>query len=450
MKGSKKWIPFAIMGGIVVVALLAAVISGAVIIHNSVSREEKVAENSKKERVKEDSDKPDSDGKNKDSKENTEDTDQQDQPSEQEQDYAELREAALKNQYAGFVDALRFTTNKWVDETDIEEHSLDNTAENQFAIYDVDLDGKEELVVMFTTASMVGMCGEVFDFDQENGMLVSELREFPSYTFYTNGMIKVDWSHNQTRGELYPYTIYRYDESKDQYVQAGAAYSENKEYAGDDFNEASDTDHDGVIYYVSREDSENSTPMTEEEYNNWLKEMFGDATEVELPYEPVTAENSDKYKDAYMQVLKNYTNKYLKTDQTDLGNIWILDGQEAAVDTLKSLQGVEIQEHDDFVNVEYGEEGMLDYGIDDGGWFDYRNEALDGISFFGIRPGMTEQEAEEQLARYCIWKEGPQTSGSGDKAYCSGRGSVNICVWLNVENGVVKRIDFAPRNHYAG
>ncbi len=63
-------------------------------------------------------------------------------------------------------------------------------SENKFAVYDVDNDGKEELIILYTTTITAGMAGYIFAYDNETGVLQTKLHEFPSLTFYDNGIIK--------------------------------------------------------------------------------------------------------------------------------------------------------------------------------------------------------------------------------------------------------------------
>ncbi len=84
---------------------------------------------------------------------------------------------------------------------------LGDMSENKFAVYDVDNDGKEELIVLYSTTITAGMGGYIFAYDSEAGALQTELHEFPSLTFYNNGIVKALWSHNQGRaGDFWPYT----------------------------------------------------------------------------------------------------------------------------------------------------------------------------------------------------------------------------------------------------
>ena len=92
-------------------------------------------------------------------------------------------------------------------------------AENQFAVYDVDHDGKDELILLYSTTATAGMAGYIFAYDNESGLLQTELQEFPSLTFYENGVVEAGWSHNQglAGDTFWPYNLYQYNPDSDQY-----------------------------------------------------------------------------------------------------------------------------------------------------------------------------------------------------------------------------------------
>ena len=69
-------------------------------------------------------------------------------------------------------------------------------AANQFAVCDVDGDGREELVLLYTTSYMAGQLGLIYDTDETGGLRL-QFSEFPLLTFYDNGTVQAGWSHNQ-------------------------------------------------------------------------------------------------------------------------------------------------------------------------------------------------------------------------------------------------------------
>lgn len=73
---------------------------------------------------------------------------------------------------------------------------------NQFALLDINFDGEEELILLYTTTCTAGQRGMVLSFDETYtgiaGPVCIRLDEYPMLTFYDNGFIAAGASHNQT------------------------------------------------------------------------------------------------------------------------------------------------------------------------------------------------------------------------------------------------------------
>lgn len=168
-------------------------------------------------------------------------------------------------------------------------------AENQFAVCDVDGDGREELVIQYLTANMVaGMQALLYDTD-ENGGLRLQFSEFPNLTFYDNGAIQAGWSHNQgLAGDFWPYTLYVYDPGSDLYRDVGTVDAWSRDYQPQNYPADTDTSGTGFVYYVYRDiDTEYGVlpPVDESEYLRWREEYLAGAAELELPWQSLTAEH---------------------------------------------------------------------------------------------------------------------------------------------------------------
>ncbi|SFP76884.1 hypothetical protein SAMN05216343_11423 [Oscillibacter sp. PC13] len=168
-------------------------------------------------------------------------------------------------------------------------------AENQFAVCDVDKDGREELVLLYTTASMAGMAGFVYDCDTETGTLRNQLTEFPALTFYENGAVKADWSHNQGKaGDFWPYNLYTYDADTDSYQQVGSVDAWDKALVPEDYPSWIDISGSGFVYYLYQDLAsqwDTLDPVDEADYLAWLDTYLQDAAEMALPWEDLTAEH---------------------------------------------------------------------------------------------------------------------------------------------------------------
>lgn len=168
-------------------------------------------------------------------------------------------------------------------------------AENQFAVCDVDGDGREELVIQYLTANMVaGMRALIYDTD-ENGDLRLQFSEFPNLTFYDNGAIQAGWSHNQgLAGDFWPYTLYVYNPESDLYRDVGSVDAWSRDFQPQNYPADTDTSNSGFVYYVYRDMGTEYgviLPVDESEYLQWREEHLAGAAELELPWQSLTAEH---------------------------------------------------------------------------------------------------------------------------------------------------------------
>jgi hypothetical protein len=171
-------------------------------------------------------------------------------------------------------------------------------AQNQFAVYDIDQDGKDELILIYSTASMAGMVELIYDFDNNTKTSQEEFREFPALTFYDNGIIQADWSHNQgLAGEFWPFNLYQYNSETDRYdnvamVDAWDRSLSETDYNGNPFPVESDTDGDGVVYYIMKDgEYKLDTPVDGAEYEQWRSTYLNNANEVDIPFVDLTEDN---------------------------------------------------------------------------------------------------------------------------------------------------------------
>lgn len=174
-------------------------------------------------------------------------------------------------------------------------------SDNKFAVCDIDQDGKDELIIQYTTTYMAGMVELIYDYDKESDTVRTELVEFPAIIFYDNGVIEAGLSHNQgLAGDFWPYNLYQYEPDSDAYIMVGMIDAWDMSYAEKDFNgnpfpEEIDADGDGIVYYIIT-DGTYGTPVDLEEYNQWRRSYVGEAKEVDVPYLNLTAENIESIK----------------------------------------------------------------------------------------------------------------------------------------------------------
>ena len=167
-------------------------------------------------------------------------------------------------------------------------------AANQFAVCDVDGDGREELVIQYLTANMVaGMRALIYDTDETGGLRL-QFSEFPNLTFYDNGAIQAGWSHNQgLAGDFWPYTLYVYDPESDLYRDIGSVDAWSRDFQPQNYPADTDTSNSGFVYYVYRDMGTEYgviPPVDEREYLQWREEYLAGAAELELLWQSLTAE----------------------------------------------------------------------------------------------------------------------------------------------------------------
>ncbi|WP_455580976.1 hypothetical protein [Dysosmobacter sp.] len=225
-------------------------------------------------------------------------------PAEQAPQMSPLTEesTSARKAYAAALKTL-LDTNVLPDGTDFSDGYIgsiqdrERMAENKFTVYDVDGDGREELVLLYAAApAMAGMAGFVYDYDAQKQALRSQLTEFPALTFYENGAVKADWSHNQGKaGEgFWPYNLYLYDQETDSYQEAASVDAWDRETFPEEYPSTADTSDTGRVYYIYRDlaaEWDQIDPVDESAYQSWLDDCLGGAGELSLPYLSLTAEH---------------------------------------------------------------------------------------------------------------------------------------------------------------
>ena len=171
---------------------------------------------------------------------------------------------------------------------------------NTFAIYDIDADGEEELILCYTTTYTAGMSELIYGFDSATGTVSEELRAYPLVTHYDNGIIEEGLSHNHGMapdGDFWPYNVYRYDGEEDRYlliasVDAWSRAYREEDYEGNPFPDKIDADGDGLVYCITEgEDGEEKRMLDEPEYQEWRDSWLGEAQQIRLPVKKLTPDN---------------------------------------------------------------------------------------------------------------------------------------------------------------
>lgn len=176
-------------------------------------------------------------------------------------------------------------------------------SDNQFALYDIDKDGNIELLLVYRTTSTSGQSMIIYDYDSESDSVREQFVEYPAVTFFDNGILKADWSHNQgLGGRIWPYTLYQYNSENDSYeaiamVDAWDKNLTDKDYAGNIFPDDIDKDGDGLVYYIMDADKyELTDPVDLNEYEEWFEGYCKDADTIKISFRALTEENISQIK----------------------------------------------------------------------------------------------------------------------------------------------------------
>lgn len=178
-----------------------------------------------------------------------------------------------------------------------EDNSFGDMELNTFAIADVDGDREDELIINFTTATMAGMRCLVYQYVPETNTMEQELCAFPAVEFFTGGLAKANWSHNQgLAGErMWPYDLLGYNPATRTYhticsVDAWDKFMAATNYDGTKYPAEVDSENAGFVYLVTTEGSTQYYSKTEFE-EEWLPQTFGSAQEIPLTQWKLTEEN---------------------------------------------------------------------------------------------------------------------------------------------------------------
>lgn len=168
--------------------------------------------------------------------------------------------------------------------------------DNQFAIYDVNGDGVDELIVRFTTAPMAGNTEKIYEFHKADGTVKPILIASPNLTYYSDGTIKEDWSHGSgLAGEDYwPYTLYRYNVAEESFEEIAQVNMWSKavdtvDFKGDTYPDDIDAEGAGTVFILTHQGIVETISKTE--YEKWLSDTVNVSAEIDIPYQALSEEN---------------------------------------------------------------------------------------------------------------------------------------------------------------
>lgn len=169
----------------------------------------------------------------------------------------------------------------------------------QFAICDINKDGKEELLLHLPYDTCETSGHFIYTENIENTGL-EDLCSFNEDTvYYETGFVKEPISYGESLSVNFnPFDIRMWDAGG--FLDAGRVEAWEKAYMPNDFSgeafpDSVDIDGNGTVYFISGElgiDYDN--PVDDAEYREYINQFFGDGKEISVPWLELTMENVEK------------------------------------------------------------------------------------------------------------------------------------------------------------
>ncbi len=378
-----------------------------------------------------------------------------------------FRQAQIRHYYSGILSQvmaayrlpdMELGVGVWGEDTlDAEE-----MAKNCFAVADVDQDGREELLVRWTTTTTAGSFEAVYDYNPENGELNNEFCAYPLLTYYDNGVIKAGWSHNQVPpAEFWPCTFYQYEPAENSYVEIGSLRAWDDIGEERDFPAELDVDGDGTVYeivkigeaYSDYNSGYEGFRFNQAEVDEWLNGFMEGAEEISPVYDSMQYESFADFTPTYIKMLAEKEGKERSDTAADLGLLILNEDHflDAAQTLLSEKYGVAMEHPDpDFeewtVGSKDGKE-LFTFEALNAGHIGYKGEKLADVTIFGIYPGMRVDSAWEKLKAYGFYAS---PYAEVENCLITGEGFGNISIWFSEEDNVVMDIAVGPYCAFAG
>lgn len=168
--------------------------------------------------------------------------------------------------------------------------------DNHFAIFDINNDGVDELLVQFVTAPMAGNIETIYTYNETENVLETMLTVFPAVTYYDNGIVKEEWSHGSDLAgdDYWPYNLYQYHANTGKYdliaeVNMWSKAIDTVDYKGDSYPEDIDTEKAGTVFILTRNGV--TETISKSAYEAWFSEVIGNAQPIQVPYLSLNEEN---------------------------------------------------------------------------------------------------------------------------------------------------------------
>ena len=375
-----------------------------------------------------------------------------------------VQEAQIRHYYSGVLTKIMATGLLPHEKTEGRDPNEKNevAGDDAFAMVDVDQDGREELLIRWTSSSINGMVKEEFEYDYDpgSGKLRLVSGGWPAVVYYDNGISKVKHHDEQTNG---PYMLYQYQSVSDSYMAVASVHAWKKALKdewwadGRPFPDELDTDSDGILYniYIIGEEEE-SYEYEDYKYNRTdFDELFGGYTEgakeISIDYKPMEYEFFADFTPAYLKILADEAGKKQTDIDSDLGLLILNEDDflDAAKTLLSEKYDIELEQPDSekrTVGLKEGRE-VFSFEALNAGHIGYKGEQVDDVTIFGIYPGISVDGAWGKLKAYGFYAS---PYGVMENCLVTGEGFGNMSIWFSAEDNVVTEITVGPYCAFAG
>ena len=162
--------------------------------------------------------------------------------------------------------------------TDVErfqEQRAQHYSPERVAVADVDGDGTAELLFFIEGTCVRDSAEYVYRYSEEKNAFELEFEYSAGCIYYQNGVIKAKplYSGFIYQDDFWPYSVFQYDENKNEFVLTASVEEIPKAPENpDNFPEEYDKDGDGKVYIISQ--GESVKYSDEQEYLAWKKQIF--------------------------------------------------------------------------------------------------------------------------------------------------------------------------------
>ena len=156
-----------------------------------------------------------------------------------------------------------------------QEQRAQHYSPERVAVADVDGDGTAELLFFIEGTCVRDSAEYVYRYSEEKNAFELEFEYSAGCNYYQNGVIKTKplYSGFIYQDDFWPYSVFQYDENKNEFVLTASVEEIPKAPENpDNFPEEYDKDGDGKVYIISQ--GESVAYMDEKEYLAWEKQVF--------------------------------------------------------------------------------------------------------------------------------------------------------------------------------